>query len=79
MTIDHNLIHPFKEFEGETRGDNSIEADPGFVDITGGNFRLRPGSPAVDSGSLEGAPAEDIEGVQRPQGGIVDMGAYEIQ
>jgi len=35
-------------------------------------------SPCVDTGTWVGAPAQDIVGTGRPQGGDVDMGAYEL-
>ena len=37
------------------------------------------GSPAVDAGTLLGAPASDQRGVARPQGAGVDIGAYELR
>lgn len=36
------------------------------------------GSPAIDAGDNNGAPVKDQRGVARPQNGIVDMGAYEL-
>lgn len=41
------------------------------------DLHLLPGSPAVDTGSADQAPALDIEGIARPQGKGVDLGAYE--
>jgi hypothetical protein len=41
------------------------------------DYRLRSFSPCVDSGTADGAPSRDLAGVSRPQGGGVDMGAYE--
>ena len=40
---------------------------------------LQPGSPAIDSGSPEFAPPDDIEKQPRPPGSAPDMGAYEVQ
>ncbi len=56
-----------------------ISADPHFVDPKHGNFRLAPGSPAVDSGDPAAPylPATDLDGSPRVQGAAVDMGAYE--
>lgn len=34
-------------------------------------------APTVDAGSSEGAPATDIDGVARPQGAGIDLGAHE--
>lgn len=58
----------------------TIEKDPQFVSYDpggGGDYSLRGTSPAVDSGSPVHAPAVDLVGTARPQGGRVDIGAYE--
>jgi hypothetical protein len=49
---------------------------PGEAPTTGGDYRLSPGSPAIDRGR-PGSPGRDLEGSPRPQGGGYDMGAYE--
>jgi hypothetical protein len=41
------------------------------------DYHLQPGSPAIDAGTSEGAPADDIEGNRRPRGGGFDIGMYE--
>ncbi len=46
-----------------------------FVSAT--DLTLRPGSPAIDHGMAAGAPDADLAGTLRPQGGAVDIGAYE--
>ena len=48
-----------------------------FVAPASFDLHLLPGSPAVDTGSADLAPALDIEGISRPQGAGVDLGAYE--
>src|SRR5206468_4485724 len=64
-------------------------ADPRFVDPTGGDFHLQEGSPAIDAGTSEAAPATDVEDRLRyddpatPNTGAgatsyVDIGAYEF-
>ena len=53
--------------------------DPRFVDGPAGDLRLRPGSPAIDTGSPSGAPAVDHTGVSRPQGAGFDIGAFEFR
>jgi hypothetical protein len=64
----------------------NIDADPLFVNASGGNLRLQPGSPAIDAGKNSTVPASvttDLDGNPRIQDGngdnspIVDMGAYE--
>jgi hypothetical protein len=56
--------------------DNTI-ADPLFVDLLNGLFRLLPGSPAIDTARIEYATTEDLDGTARPEGGGPDVGAYE--
>jgi hypothetical protein len=58
-------------------GEGNINADPLFRDPVGGNYRLEETSPCVDTGTAEGAPAEDIHRVYRPHGAGYDRGAYE--
>lgn len=58
-------------------GTGNISEDPLFYHPLNADFRLRGGSPCVDSGYDAAAPDKDIRGVQRPQGSHVDMGAFE--
>ena len=55
----------------------NISADPNFAG--GGSYDLVYPSPAADTGTRSGAPAEDIEGRGRPFGEGYDMGAYEAR
>jgi hypothetical protein len=55
----------------------TVTRDPMFVSASAGNYRLSPGSPAIDVGMSAGAPDHDLDGLARPYGGGFDMGAYE--
>lgn len=58
--------------------DHNLSGDPGFVNPSAGDFRLRPGSTkAIDVGSGVAAPAFDLAGTARPAGAGFDIGAYE--
>jgi hypothetical protein len=72
-------------------GGSNLDADPLFAapvaassaPTTAGDYRLRPGSPALHSGSNSltspVTPTTDSRGVSRPQGSGVDMGAFEMR
>ncbi len=50
----------------------------GTTDVPGtANFYPVAGSPLIDSGSNTYAPVDDFNGIPRPQGATVDVGAYE--
>jgi hypothetical protein len=44
-----------------------------------GDYRLQPPSPCIDTGTSQGAPADDIDENARPLGHEIDMGAYECE
>lgn len=78
-------------FQSSTgQGQGSIEADPEFVSISGDDYRLQSGSPAVDAGAnvqsyaatfaaLYGLDINvDYAGAPLPQGPATDIGAIEL-
>jgi len=64
-------------FKETGRGEYSFCRDPLFVDPSRRDFRLAKNSPAIDRGTVEGAPGTDINGNIRPQGRGLDIGPYE--
>ena len=58
------------------QGSNSLFTAPGFVDAAGGDYRLKKGSKGIDTGVNVGI-IEDYDGLARPQGKQVDIGAFE--
>lgn len=75
--------------QGGLAGTAMLAADPSFVDLAGGNFRLAPTSPCVDRANNTRADALDVERTPRLEdlttvadGGsgtapIADLGAFE--
>jgi len=80
------------EFQAATgNGEGCMEADPQFIDAATNDFRLQPGSPAINAGTSSGVVEEvfdrfetlygidirkDIEGAARSE--PWDIGAYEL-
>ena len=67
----------FSIIAGGHVGMGNLDVNPFFVNVNTGDLRVLSSSPAVDAGTLTGAPADDFNGDPRPQGSGVDMGAFE--
>jgi hypothetical protein len=50
-----------------------------FVNAAVDDYHLVPGSPAIDAGERLTTVTVDRDGVERPQGGTYDVGAYEVK
>ena len=84
-------IYTLPEFQSVTgKGENCVNADPGFVDAANANLNLLNSSPAINKGlasdlydrfqSIHGVDIKkDLEGITRPLGGTWDIGACEFQ
>jgi hypothetical protein len=57
---------------------NNLEAEPSFVDTAKGDFRLKSTSVAIDAGIPVAEVQDDHNGVARPQGLALDVGAFEF-
>ena len=56
----------------------NLSIAPFFVDLTGGDLHVLPGSPTIDRLAASESPADDVDGQARPQGVRADMGADEL-
>ncbi len=65
----------FSDVEGGFTGEGNIDADPLFVNGSGGDFHLQVASPCISGASPEAAPKTDMDG--NPRDLEPDMGAYE--
>lgn len=56
---------------------NTLNVDPGFVDMENLDFRLRSDSPALNAGTALAEVRSDLLGRERPAKGPCSMGCYE--
>lgn len=68
----------YSDVQGGWPGAGNLDADPLFRAPAGGDYRLQPDSPCVDTATPEGAPAVDLGGIPRPHDHGYDRGAYEF-
>jgi len=73
----HTLYNDIEDYD---KCGPNIDGDPLFAAGPGspGDLRLLPGSPCINRGLDNGAPALDLDGNPRPGMGTVDMGACEF-
>lgn len=69
------------DFGGQVQVFNALYVDPQFANAAGGDYTLKPTSPAIDAGNNASVAPEnlDLAGQTRVFDGYVDLGAYEIQ
>jgi len=81
------LVVTYSDVQGGWAGAGNLDADPLFVDVAGGDYRLLEGSPCIDAGTntpAGGLPPTDLDGNPRPADGngdgvaVADLGAYEV-
>ncbi len=77
-THDHNIYRFMQSYTrlGSSLGSGEKLADPRFVNLTGGDYHLRSGSPAINTGVKLGYTA-DYAGNPVPTGSGVEIGSYE--
>ena len=79
VVVRNNLSTDFSLAGNNVVGDHNIEFTNAAALFLAPPFdlHLKPGTPAVNSGNPLLAPPVDVEGVPRPQGPGIDLGAYE--
>src|SRR5262249_40991618 len=73
--VENNIVygndaHDINDLGGSTgtMAVNNMTEDPHFVDPAGHDFRLLPGSPAIDAGITIPMVSDDFTGAARPRG-----------
>ncbi len=74
-------LQPSNTVAGQLESEaGTLVADPLLVNPAAGDYRLSAGSPVIGAGTnvLADLPAEDLDGLARIMGGVVDLGAFEF-
>ena len=84
LFVDNRPAYEFSgnltQWQSHISGDTgSTEGDPAIVNPTGGDYHLSATSPCIDTGTSNGVPGTDYDGVARPQGTGYDIGALEYE
>jgi hypothetical protein len=77
--VRNNLATDFVNADTVTADHNFVIEDPFalFLDPANHDLRLLTDAAVIDQGTSESAPGIDADGIARPQGGGVDLGAFE--
>lgn len=79
--VRNNLVTDLDIMEGTgmVEDHNLVMTDPAsfFADVAAHDYHLAAGVMAIDMGSADLAPTVDRDGIPRPVGGAIDLGAYE--
>jgi parallel beta-helix repeat protein len=76
VNVNYNIYHNGNPV---VNGANDMWGDPLFMNTATGDFRVKIGSKAVDTGTTSLSPMNDINLDPRPRGASPDRGAYESQ
>ncbi|NQX60721.1 right-handed parallel beta-helix repeat-containing protein [Paenibacillus qinlingensis] len=76
VNVNYNIYHNGNPV---VNGVNDMWGDPLFMNAATGDFRVKMGSKAVDTGTTSLSPTTDINLDPRPRGASPDRGAYESQ
>jgi len=68
----------YDEWQATGRDLHSVTGDPMFVNPAAGDYRLRPGSPAIDAFAGAETLTSDFDRRPRPVGPALDLGAFEF-
>lgn len=79
MTDNNNIWYDARKAADFTISGSSRFINPELVNLSGRDFHLQSGSPAIDAGSMSYPIAEvDQDNAPRVSGSSVDLGAYEF-
>jgi len=78
FTIDNLISGDWSTYSGQDNNSKvCTDLNSLIVSPEQPNLHLAEGSPAIDNGTTEGAPDTDYDGISRPYGDGIDIGAYE--
>jgi hypothetical protein len=72
----------FDKYVQSTGNDShSRFVDPDFINAADSDFHVRPDSPAITAGVIDGLPVgdQDLDGLPRVKSGKIDLGCYQRQ